>query len=893
MSLLLFVLQWQQHVSYDINVYLNTEEHSLTAYESLTYYNNSPYSLETLYIHLYANALRDDKTTFAQEMRRLNYEYTQTGQTERGYIEIHSILSEGETLDFTIDETIMAVPLDRPLKAGDSTTLKIDFFVKIPTTFNRIGYRQDHYEIVQWYPKVCVFDKTGWHREPYHAIGEFYGEFGSFNVEIDVPGNYVVAATGERIDKKDREFLESLIVHDKKLFHGDRKKVRFRAENVHDFAWICDPNFKVKKYTADDTDIYVFYIQRHEGTWKNAGHYALDALTRYNEWYGMYPYKNLSIVEGFYRDGMEYPNLVIIGIKEDPLTRGFELVVIHEIAHQWFYGVLGSNEVDEPWLDEGFASYTELRYFEDKYGKENSLVKLPFVPSFSRLYYHKLFYYVVQTNGIEKPVLTPAYEYLDMAVAYTNSAYSKPALFLYNLEGILGKEIFNRILRRYFREFKFRHPTSEDFIAICEQESGQNVRPLFSQFLYTTDFCDWAVKSVEENSVAIENKGSWRMPVDVFVEAEKGAQVYRIDGSQKVDTIVLPEASGNVQKVTIDPYGYSLEPNHWNNHYPRKIEIKPILNLPSFDAYRIFYLPYIWYGSDDGITVGLYLFGAQFVDFDYIRGKHEWTFGTIYGIRSKKVYPGFMYQTPVSFTRGMRTRIRVMGSNSNDEDKLGAGLIYNIGVPFSSGPQRVFKTMLSYYRLNSFRSVDSIDWDTGRIIALENQYTYTYRGWQLDLGLSFTDNLIGSEWSYIKAFTEVKKEIHTVLPFHVRLFAGKIFGSAPAQEQFFLSGALRISLLADLLFAQKGYFSPQEHIHIRGGGAMRGYQTLHIKSDQLYCVNLEFPSRSLIRFFVDFGYYGDFALDVGASIVLGPLSFNFPFYTHTDEPWKFRWSIGF
>ncbi len=893
MSMIFLVLQWQQHVSYNINVYLNTEEHSLEAYENLTYYNNSPYSLETLYIHLYANAFRDDNTTFAQEMRRLGHNYTKTKDVGRGYIEVNNIVCEGETLDFAVDETVMAVLLDRSLRPGDSTTLKIDFYVKIPTTFTRIGYTRDHYEIVQWYPKVCVFDDAGWHREPYHAIGEFYGEFGSFDVEMNVPGNYVVAATGERIDKKDREFLESLIVNNKKHDQGDRKKVRFRAENVHDFAWVCDPNFKVKRYTVDDTDIYVFYLKSHENKWKNAGHYAVDAVTRYNQWYGTYPYKNLSVVEGYFCDGMEYPNLVIIGIGEDPFTRLFELVVIHEIGHQWFYGVLGSNEIDEAWLDEGFTAYTEIRYLEDKYGKEHSLVKLPFVPSFSRRYYHKFLYYIVQTNGLERPVLTPAYEYLDVSVAYMNSAYSKPALFLFNLEGILGKETFNRILTRYFQKFKFKHPTSKDFMNVCEEESGQDVKSFFSQFLYETDFCDWAVKSVEDNCIEIENKGTWQIPVDVFVEAETGAHVYRIDGSQKVETIVLPEPSGNVRKVTIDPYGCSIEPNHWNNYYPRKIEIKPILSLPSFDAYKIFYLPYLWYGSYDGVTLGLYLFGAQFIDFDYVRGRHEWIFGTIYGVRSKKAYPVFMYQTPVSFKRGMRTRIRVMGSNTYDEDKLGAGLIYNFGLPFSSEPQREFKTMLSYYNLNSYNSVDSLDWDIGRTVIFENQFAYNYKGWQLNLCLSLTDNMIGSEWSYVKMTAEVQKEIKTLIPFTTRLFVGKVFGNAPTQEQLFLSGALRISILAGLLFGQKGYFSPQEHINVPGDGNMRGYQTLHMRSDRLYCVNLEFPSRSLIRFFIDFGYYGDYALDMGTSIVLGPISFNFPFYTRTDGPWKFRWSIGF
>jgi len=893
LCLLLSIFQWQQQVSYTVKAHLDTEEHSLKACEYLTYYNNSPYTLETLYVHLYANAFKSKNTVYAQEAKRLGYySFINTGESERGYIDIENIISEGDSLRFEINETIMAIILNQPVKSGDSTALKIDYYLKIPTTFSRIGYSGNHYEMVQWYPKICVLDEDGWHLEPYHALGEFYGEYGCFDVAINLPGDYVVAATGERVDEKDKQFIDSLRMSDKKIVLGERKEVRFRAENVHDFAWVCDPDYLVKKCTVDSIDIYVFYLRHHEKQWKNVATYAMDAVKRYNQWYGKYPYKNLSVVDGYFRDGVEYPNLVIIGIEEDPFTRLFELVIIHEIGHQWFYGVLGSNEMDEAWLDEGFTTYTEIRYLEDKYGKNSSLLKWSFLPPISRRYYHKLVYYVMQTNQLEKPVLTPAYEFLDVPFAYMNSAYSKPALFLFNLEGILGRERFDRILKRYFKEYKFKHPKTKDFISICEKESGQDMKSLFSQILNSTDFCDWSVKKVVGNRVEIENKGNLLVPVDVFVEAEAGAHVFRIGGPQKVHTIVLPEASGSIKKVTIDPYGYSLEPNHWNNYYPRRFEIRPFFNVPSFDSYRVFYLPYLWYGAYDGVTIGLYLFGAEFVDFDFVKGRHQWTFGTIYGIRSKKFYPGFTYQTPIIFKKGMRTRIHVEGSNSNDEDKLGAGLIYNLGIPFSQGPQSELKATLSYRKLNSYRSTDPIDWDFGRNIVFENYFKYKYLDWQLSFGLSFTHEIIGSDWSYVKTTAEIKKEIETFIPFNMRLFAGRIFGSAPTQEKLFLSGALRISLLADLLFSQKGYFSAQEHIHIPGDGNMRGYQTLHIKSDKLYCINLEFPSKSPIRFFTDFGYYGDYAFDVGVSIVLGPVSFNFPFYILSDEPWKFRWSIG-
>jgi hypothetical protein len=812
---------------------------------------------------------------------------------ERGFIEIASLTCDDESLRYRVDETVMTVFVPRPIDTADSITFLVNYYLKIPTTFDRIGYAGDHYEMVQWYPKLCVFDEEGWHREPYHVLGEFYGEFGTYDVTIDVPGTFVVAATGERVAEQDKEFLDSLVISNKRMYVGERKTVKFYAEHVHDFAWVCDPDYIVKKYSVDSSDVYIFYVRQHEKSWQHAGQYAVDALERYNQWYGHYPYTSVSVVDGYYRDGMEYPGLVIIGIDEDPFTRFFELVIAHELAHQWFYGIVGSNEIDEAWLDEGFATYSEIRYLEDKYGREHSLIKLPFIPRLSRRYYHKASYYITQTNKLEKPILTPAHEFIDVPFAYMGVVYSKSALFLFNLEGLIGREKFSRILRRYVEAYTYKHSKTEDFIRICNQESERDLQPLFSDVLGSTDYCDWAIKRVMHNVVEIENRGTLSIPVDVFVEAEAGAHVYSIDGGEATYRFVLPDLSGTIKKVIIDPYDYTLDVDRWNNYYPRKIEIKPILDLPSFDAYRIYYVPYLWYGAYDGVTVGLYLFGAEFVDFDFVKGRHQWTFGTIYGLKSKKLYPGFMYQTPIIFRRGMRMRVHMRGSNSNDEDKLGAGVTYCFGIPFSRGPQAELKSSLSYYRLNSYNSVDSVDWDIGQNIVVENRVTYTHADWHINLGLSFSHDILGSDWSYIKMTAEVQKDVETLIPFTMRLFAGSIVGSAPAQEQLFLSGALRINILADLLFAQKGYLSPQEHIHIPGDGNMRGYQTLHKKSDRLVCINVEFPSRSLLRLFTDFGYDGDYAFDVGARIVLGPLSFNAPLYALTDEPWKFRWSLGF
>jgi len=892
--LFFYLLQWQQCVSYKIQADLNTEEHSVRAVEYFTYYNNSPCSLETLYFHLYANAYKDDGTVYAQEMREMGY-YGQINvdDSERGYIDINYISDKDESLVTQIDGTLLAVHLNEPLNQGDSIMLEINFYLKIPKQFSRLGYQANHYEMVQWYPKICVFDPDGWHLETYHAIGEFYGEYGSFDVEIELPSEYVVAATGERVDPKDIEFIDSLIQTGKKNDCEKRKSIRFKAEHVHDFAWACDPDFLVERQEVGSTTILIFYLRKNEKGWRNAGAYAADAVKKFNQWFGTYPYKTLTVVDGYFCDGMEYPQMVIIGPSEDAFTRLFELVLIHEIGHQWFYGILGSNEIDEAWLDEGFTSYSEIRYLEDKYGENGSLIKLPFLPALSRRYYHKVIYYVTQTNCLERPILTPAHEFVDVPLAYLSCAYSKSALFLLNIEGILGRDVFDAILKTYVHEYRFKHPKTEDFIQVCEKVSGKNLESLFRLFLNSTDFCDWAVRKVTRGKIEIENKGGINMPVDVFVRTESGSQIFRVDTEEKIHAIVLPESSGKVKKVIIDPYGYALEPDHWNNYYPRSIKIKPIIDLPSFDDYTVLYLPYLWYGPYDGVTTGIYLLGGKFADFDFFKGQHQWLFSCIYAFKSKNVYLRSSYQTPVIFKKGARIRFIFEGSNADDENKISLGFMDNFGVPLSQKPQGQLKSVISYYQLNSYELTDYDDWELGRNIVIENTLFYKYTNLEIALSLSGAHELVGSEWHYLKTGFEIKKDLKIVFPFKIRLFGGKIVGSAPIQEMFFLSGKLRTDFVGHLFFGQKGYASPQEHFHVSGDGNMRGYQTLHIKSDKMFSVNFEFPTSSPIRIFADFGYYGSFALDLGACIVIGPLYINMPFYILSDEPWTLRWSVGF
>lgn len=883
MAILFFLITWQQQVDYKIFCSLDVLNHTLKVEEILTYYNNSPVTLETLYFHLYPNAYRDNNTMFARELKKMgSYKFLKAKESERGWIEIDSIKSGAGRLEFIIDETIMGVVLDRPLASGDSVILQIEGVLKIPKIFSRLGYKDKHYEIVQWYPKPCVFDEKGWHKQGYHAIGEFYGEFGNFDVSIELPADYVVAGSG--------------IIIDSSRVENNRKIVRFIAENVHDFAWVCDKDFEIEKREVDGIEIEVYYTKKYRKKWENAGDYAVDAVARYNKWFGRYPYEKLSIVQGYFGGGMEYPNLVIIGESEDKLTRQFELVIIHEIAHQWFYGILGSNEMDEAWLDEGLTSYAEARYFVDKYGVDNSFFKSSFIPRMPHDYTNRLMYYITVTNDLEEPVLTKSSEFIDNPIGYQVAAYSKPALFLRYLEAYLGVNTFDTILKRYFENFKFRHPHSEDFMRVCEEASGKDLREFFNEFLHTTKYCDWHIKEVSKNIFVVENKGKFLLPTDIFIQTDNGGQLMKIE--KQVDTFELSNAK-KIKKVIIDPFNYTPEADRYNNFYPKKFAIKPFFNWPSFDTYQVFILPYLWYDSDDGFTPGFYLAGARFIDVDFIKGKNQWTFGYIYGVKSKKHYYNFSYQTPIIFKKGYRSRIFLKGSNSNDEIRYQTGFINDFGIPLTPTPKINVRTFLSYDNLKSFISVDSVDWTIAEYYLIKNEFIYNTNHWILAINCCGTDKFFDTEWSFAKFAFEFEKNSRLYIsPLYFRIYAGKVLGKAPNQEKIFLSGALRHSFISDLFFGQKGYASPQEHIHIKQDGGMAGYQGYHIKTDGLICLNMQFPAGFPLRIFGDLGYYynddsskWEYAYDTGLKIVVGPLGFVLPLYNHIDKFWPKNWSV--
>jgi hypothetical protein len=391
---------FQQKVFYEIHVTLDVRQNILLGHENLCYYNKSPDTLKYVWFHLYPNAYKDDNSVFAKEQidRGIN-DFYYTKETDRGNISINNIQIKEFPVHWEYkngDETEMKVFLPYPIVPGDSINFQIDFSVKIPAIISRLGHSNLHYEISQWYPKMVVYDNKGWHNDGYHFLGEFYGDFGTFNVTITLPENMRVAASGVLNDDKEKNWLNDMLEYTNKLDNmtDDKlkqqldsikivnkqieeklntgqiklKTISFIAKNVHDFVWMCDYRYLVRKTTYLGTTIYIDVLPENYFAWKFTNKYAHDALEFMSKWYGPYIYPELNIVDSQNPyGGMEYPNLIQCSVKDLLGLKMLEQAVIHEIGHQWFYGMLGNNEMDDAWLDEGVTMFSEMRYFKEKY----------------------------------------------------------------------------------------------------------------------------------------------------------------------------------------------------------------------------------------------------------------------------------------------------------------------------------------------------------------------------------------------------------------------------------------------------------------------------------------------------------------------------------------------
>ncbi|MCH8942955.1 MAG: M1 family metallopeptidase [Bacteroidetes bacterium] len=512
-----------RNANYDINVKLDTKTKILDGSEILTWTNMSNDNIKELQFHLYLNAFKNSNSTFMKE--------ASTGVSKRnrnisvddwGWIDVLSMKKiDGTDLTNKIefiqpddgnkdDQTVIRVMLNKPLKPGKTIKLKIDFKAKLPKIIARTGYEGDYYLVGQWFPKIGVYEfpgirnakKGGWNCHQFHANSEFYADFGVYNVNITLPNNYVVGAVG---------------LLQKKIENNDSTNTyTYRAEDVIDFAWTASPRFKVVNDMWNNVSIRILMQPEHLSLVPRIQESIKGALQYFNDNLGKYPYPNVTIVDpplkGFKSSGMEYPTFfTIFSLWNMPKgLKMLENVTVHEFGHIYFMGLLASNEFEDPWLDEGFNSYFEARTMDSLYGAKKSNTDI-FGYHYGTREEQRIGYISMKNPRIANNY-RPSWEFTDGG--YGNITYNKTGTWMSTLEGLVGLEVMNEIMKTYYEKWKFKHPGAQNFIDIVNEiynkrlgnKYGKNLNWFFDQFLYGTAVCDYKVAKIR-NILLEQTKG--------------------------------------------------------------------------------------------------------------------------------------------------------------------------------------------------------------------------------------------------------------------------------------------------------------------------------------------------------------------------------------------------
>ena len=615
--------------NYEMDVKLDAQKRLIDGTEILTWKNNTSHLTSELQFHLYYNAwLNEESSQFQSIRRRRSFRESQSDYRENdwAYNKVRSIKILGgqnwSEADISAsmeyiqpddgnkhDRTVLRVALPKPVAPGKTIRVELQWQSKVPRTFARTGVRGDYFFLAQWFPKVGVFEEDGrWNCHQFIQT-EFYADFGIYDVKMTVPDGWVVGATGKEIEKTD---------------NGDGTTThRYYQEDVHDFAWVTTPHFSVQNELFEEpglpsVDMRLLLMPDHAD--KRDRYFAATraALKYYGTWWGAYSYDHVTVVDPAYKSGsggMEYPTFFTGGTRWlSPIERRSpEGVTVHEAGHQFWYGILANNEFEYAWLDEGFNTFSTTRTLEQaypnpvltkRYFEEFIPVVFPSVKVAERTQIADL-YYGFNSMLKRDPMSRLSWKYGPDAYGY--NSYSKPAMMLRTLENYLGWETFRRVLSTYFERWKFRHPKPQDFFAIVNEISGQDMSWFFEQTYNSSNVFDYGVGQVNSEPVNVprgygEQEGDWiyrdgeegdddsetdpekqyrsrvfirrwgeaSFPIEVKITFDNGEDILEIwDGKERWVRFDYLKNT-RVQKIAVDPENkLVLDVNHTNNTWVR------------------------------------------------------------------------------------------------------------------------------------------------------------------------------------------------------------------------------------------------------------------------------------------------------------------------------------
>ena len=851
---------WQQRPEYRIEARLDTANKRVEAHQVIHYTNASPDSLSELVLHLYPNAFRDEESP----MRRLWWRQyngrfmAALRPEERGWIDVGRLTVDGREAEFTVHYTIMRVPLDPPLAPGGAVDLELDWGGQIRAYSTRSGWRGKQFDMAQWYPKMAVYDLSGWDLDTY-TRGEFYGDFGSFEVTLDVPADYTVAATGT-VSAGDPgwDAARSRVTRGRAVGtseaesaaagnageepEAERRVVTFKADQVHDFAWCAAPDFALIDTTWNGIPVHTFARAGDGAAWEDSvAAYGARALEWLDGLVGPYPYPQLTIVHGHQGGGMEYPMLVMCG-------RADEGLVLHEVGHIYFYGILANDETGHAWLDEGFTTWQTTRYLIERYGP---LGKREGVPWVRRLLDRESLRERRRRRQAEllrwgrmEPVDQHSHDFVE---SYGPMVYGRAALFLDHLSALLGEEVFDQALRRYYQQWSLNHVTEARFRKVLEEVSGMDLKATFDAWLRETDGINFGIDQVEserqedgtwKTRVSVERIGDIPAPYTLRLVGSGGL----VDAGEGVESDAAVDLAGvgnarieefevvthkRPRRLVVDPAEELADFDRRDNWWPRRTGWA--IDWPGFDepveeAYTLRLRPGGWYNDVDGIRAGVNL------RLGYDHWFEQALVGAWWSEERRHLDYRFRMERP---TRWLKRWGRDGRQSLVFEEVEG---IRRWGWRFERwGARNKIYPPRHHLGLEVERwAVDErladTGWKPGNTHLLGVFYDVAPRVYPVDFYAAFHyrhgTGLFQGDFTYDKLaafFAADAAWPNSPLEFHLGSFIGLSSESTPSHERFFVAGAGLMERHAAPWLATPGGAPDDVHLWLPGQGNVRGY----------------------------------------------------------------------
>lgn len=885
---------WQQDVHYKINATLDDKTNIIDGKIELTYWNNAPDELSFVYFHLYSNA--QAKGSYLADLYKNNNLKLKFGRyQEQGLgTNVSKISSNGVDLKMEQDNTVLKVYLPTALKSGESITFNIEFKTYFDNgtirnrmkLFNAFGYK--HYDVVHWYPRISVYDrKFGWDTDQ-HMDHEFYGDFGTYDVAFTLPNHYVLDATGVLINQSEVLPADLRAKLDIKNFknkpwnekpsviiepNGTTKTWMFHALNVHDFALTADPTYRIGEVEWNGIKCISLVQEPHAAHWQNAAEYAAKVIKVNSEDFGMYGYPKMIVADA--QDGMEYPMLTLDG-GWDPDYRD---LLAHEISHNWFFGMVGSNETYRAALDEGFTQFLTAWTYERIDGKQRIRYKnnSGYVERFTEPDY-------IRNSEVYNGYMGDAARggeanlnvHSDMyggAIRHGGGyrqVYMKTSTMLYNLQYVLGDSLFLAAMQHYFNQWKFAHPYIEDFRNSIIQYTHVDLNWFFDEWIESTKTIDYGVKSVkkgknkDEYEITFVRKGM-QMPID-FAVIGKNDSIYNFHIPnnwfvKETNATVLPRWIGwdNVQKeytatvtipggvydVVIDPSTRLADVNMLDNNkkFPVKYRFdSKIYNPSDWTRYELYARPDIWFNGYDGLKAGIHLNG------NYMMYKHIFDFNLWFNTGLGKMYLDSLADKNgydnINFRLNYKTSTdRFMkGSSFMFSAKALDGLnAYTVGFDRKDikGKNRVYMFFKSMYR----RGLNDLtyllmpnEWQANKLnntINIGIEHTYSYSKGTGNINLGMRSSALMSDYDYQTIHLNVINKTNLGrLVLNTRLVGQYGTGKVWANESsLYLAGANPEEMMENKYTRSMGFFDPAwatmgsttNHFQYGGGLNLRGY----------------------------------------------------------------------